>query len=781
MTIYRKTVFPPEHVYPIDDWRMVEQGFHPKYLAQNETLFAIGNGYLGMRGNFDEGAPTFQNGTFINGFHETWPIVHGEDAYGFAKTGQTMLNATNTKTLKLYVDDEPFYLPTAHLTDYERALDMRAGTLDRTLIWDTDSGKHVRIRTERLVSFKHRHLAAICYEITVLNATAPVVVISEIQSDPVNQRSNGDPRRARGFHGRVLLGEEHSVQDRRIILTHKTRSSQMTIAAGIDHTVKTRCSWSFTSDATEDLGEVVFSFEAQPGEPIRIEKLMAYHTSTRVPTSELRGRTERALDRAVRRGYDSLLESQRAYLDDFWRRADIEIENAGYRRAQQCLRWNLFQLLQATARAEGTGVGARGLTGQTYEGHYFWDTEIYVLPFLTYTEPRIAKNLLTFRYRMLDLARERARAVSEKGALFPWRTINGEEASAYYAAGTAQYHINADIMYALKKYVLATGDETFLYEYGAEMLVETARLWFSLGFFSEHNAGQFCIHGVTGPDEYNTTVDNNTYTNLMARENLRFAAETLRKMRAGHRRHYAAVEERTLLDPEEIDDWEAAAEKMYIPYDEALGIHPQDDDFLHKEPWDFENTPPERYPLLLHYHPLVIYRHKVIKQADIVLAMFLLSNEFSKEQKRSNFDYYDPLTTGDSSLSACIQSIIADEIGYEDRATEYLMHALLMDLADVGGNVKDGAHIASIGGVWLAIVYGAAGLRDNGGRLNFSPRRHTAPSTLRFGLHYHGQLLRVEITGRTATYRLEEGSSLTITHHGNPVTLEPGKPQTFKL
>jgi alpha,alpha-trehalose phosphorylase len=444
---------------------------------------------------------------------------------------------------------------------------------------------------------------------------------------------------------------------------------------------------------------------------------------------------------------------------------------------QQAVRFNLFHILQASARAESTGVAAKGLTGQSYEGHYFWDTEIYLLPFLTYTSPRIARNLLTFRYRMLEQARARAKELGHRGAMFPWRTINGEEASAHYAAGTAQYHLNADIMYALRKYVQATGDQQFLRDYGAEMLVETARLWLDLGFYSDVKDGKFCINAVTGPDEYKTVVNNNAYTNLMARENLRYAAQTVEFLRTAEPDTYDALVQKTALEPSETVSWLRAAENMFVPYDEKLKIILQDDSFLEREPWDFRNTPPDHYPLLLFYHPLNIYRKRVIKQADVVLAMFLLGDYFSLETKKRNFEFYDPLTTGDSSLSSCVEAIIAAQVGDVDKATQYGMSALLMDLADVGGNVKDGCHIASMGGSWMMLAYGLGGLRDNDGILSFWPRR--APQNnaiLRFLLTYHGQMLEVEIGPQHVEYTLREGERLVIRHEKEEVPLTRERP-----
>jgi alpha,alpha-trehalose phosphorylase len=380
---------------------------------------------------------------------------------------------------------------------------------------------------------------------------------------------------------------------------------------------------------------------------------------------------------------------------------------------------------------------------------------------------------------MLEPARQRARELNQKGALFPWRTINGEEASAYYAAGTAQYHINADIMYALKKYVNATGDRDFLKECGAEMLIETARLWHDLGFYSDSGEGNFCIHGVTGPDEYTTVVNNNTYTNLMARENLRYAAETVEALRAEEPEAYEALVHKTGLNPKEVVDWKAAAERMYVPYDEERGIHPQDDTFLEREVWDFEHTPPDKYPLLLHYHPLVIYRFQVIKQTDVVLAMFMCGNDFSREEMKANFDYYEPLTTGDSSLSICIESIMASAVGYKNKAFEYARDAVLIDLGNIGGNVRDGCHIAAMGGTWMVFVNGFAGMRDYDGHLSFNPCLPEPLTRVRFPLMVKGQHLVVEVTPTETTYLLKEGDGLTITHRGKEITLKQGESQTL--
>ena len=783
--LHHERLRPPSHDYPADEWNVIEKAFRPEFLAQLETMLALGNGYLGMRGCPEEGGPNAENGTFINGFYETRPIVYGEEAYGFAKTGQTICNVTDSKIIKLFLDDEPFWLPNAHLLKYDRRLNMKSGTLDREILWETPAGKRVSITSRRLVSFPNRHVAAISYCVTLLNAQAFVVISSEMRANEPGAPGNaGDPRLARTFSGRVLHPRTSYSKDRRIVLCHATEKSRLTLTCATDNALESSCPHSYKVVQTADFGQVAFTIEAQPGCPIQLTKYIVYHTSQTASAEELCGRAEWTLDRVVTQGFQRLLASQEQYMDDFWRRSDVRIKDIREDRIkrstveiQQAIRFNLFHILQASARAEETSVPAKGLTGQAYEGHYFWDTEIYLLPFLIYTSPRIARNLLAFRYKLLPQARARAKELGHRGAMFPWRTISGEEASAYYAAGTAQYHINADITYALRKYVQATGDEAFLRNFGAEMLVETARLWVDLGFYPDAKGGKFCINGVTGPDEYNAVVNNNAYTNLMARENLRYATGVIESLRATEPDAYNALVHKTALEPSEVKAWIRAAENMYVPYDEKLKIIPQDDEFLDKERWDFRNTPADHYPLLLFYHPLNIYRKQVIKQADVILAMFLLGDVFPPETKKRNFDFYDPLTTGDSSLSSCVEAIIAAQIGDMEKAFRYGMAALLMDLADVGGNVKDGCHIASMGGTWMMLTYGFGGMRDNDGTLSFWPRRAPEENAiLRFPVTYRGQRLEVEIGLDKVEYALREGECLVIRHETEEVQLSRENP-----
>ncbi|MCR2811360.1 MULTISPECIES: glycosyl hydrolase family 65 protein [unclassified Microbacterium] len=773
--------------FPVDPWNLVETSFSMEDVGVTETIFAVGNGYLGLRGNQIEGRFAQEHGTFINGFHETFPIRHAEQAFGFAEVGQTIINAPDAKVMRVYVDDEPLSLDTADVREYRRVLDMRAGVLHRRIRWTTPSGKDVLVEDDRLVSFEEKHLAILRLEVTVLNADAPVTVSCQVinRQDGENvyggtttasKKSGFDPRKAERIHQRVLQPQEYWQDKGRSALSYQVTESEMTMAVVADHVVETENEYTHRTLVEPDIAKDVFRVQARAGVPIRITKLVSYHTSRGVPARELVDRCRRTLDRIEVEGVELQYERQRLWLEGFWSRSDVRI--GGHDDLQQATRWCLFQLAQAAARADGLGIPAKGVTGSGYSGHYFWDTEIYVLPFLAYTTPLWARNAIRMRYLMLPAARRRAHQLNEHGVLFPWRTINGEEASAYYAAGTAQYHINADVSFALAKYVRATGDIEYLHREGVDIVVETARLWATLGFWRTSDTDgeeSFHIHGVTGPDEYTTVVNDNLFTNVMARFNLRFAARTVREMAEDDPEAYRAMTDRLGLDPSEPEGWERAAEAMHIPFSPALGIHPQDAVFLEREVWDLEHTPADQRPLLLHFHPLVIYRYQVLKQADVVLALFLQGNHFSDEDKLADFEYYDPLTTGDSTLSAVVQAILAAEVGYQDLALEYFRESIFVDLGDLHHNAADGVHVASAGGVWTALVSGFGGMRDHFGELTFDPRLPADWPELSFKLQWHGTALDVTITRDQFRIRAGEGDPLVFSVRGKPFAIGAGE------
>jgi alpha,alpha-trehalose phosphorylase len=749
-----------QSAFPAEPWSVRETSLSLEHLAQSESLFALGNGHLGLRGNLDEGEPFGLPGTYLGGFCELRPLPSAEGAYGVPSATQTIVNVTNGKLIRLLVDDEPLDVRYGELRSHERVLDLRAGVLHRSLDWVSPAGRAVRVRTTRLVSFAQRAIAGILYEVEPLEERLALVVQSELVANEPLPDPGADPR-AGAAPDAPLQAELVDGDGRWAVLAHATARSQLRLAAAMDHEIEAPAKVETTLDTEPQLARLVMASELEPGQTLRVIKFLAYGWSSQRTTAALRDQVAAALAGARRTGWQGLLDEQRAYLDDFWERADVELDgDAGL---QQAVRFGLFHVLQASARGEQRAIAAKGLTGPGYDGHTFWDTETFVLPVLTYTATQAAGNALRWRHRTLDLARERARELALEGAAFPWRTIDGRECSGYWPAGTAAFHINADIADAVVRYHAASGDEAFEREVGVELLVETARLWRALGHHDER--GRFRIDGVTGPDEYSALADNNVYTNLMAQRNLSAAAAA-----AERNPELAAA---LGVDHEETAAWRDAAQAMLIPYDEALGVHPQDEAFTEHARWDFDATRPEQYPLLLHYPYFQLYRKQVVKQADLVLAMHLRGDAFSAEQKARNFAYYEPLTVRDSSLSACTQAVLATEVGQLELAYAYFSEAALMDLDDIEHNTRDGVHIASLAGTWIAAVAGLGGMRDHDGALSFAPRLPAMLTRLAFRLCFAGRRLRVEVRHGQASYTLLEGEPLEISHHGKPAKLSP--------
>jgi alpha,alpha-trehalose phosphorylase len=772
----------PAPIYPPDPWAIRETSFDPAQLRRNETIFSLGNGHLGMRGNFEEGFPGGVVGTYINGFYEETPITYGEIAYGYAKNRQVMLNVADGKAITLSVGGERFDLSSGTILSSERTLDLARGVLHRRVAWRSPAGREVEIRVRRLVSLSRRHAAVIDWSVSLLRGSCPIEVESAIDGSVGNQAAADDPRIGTRFAERPLRTMQSEAEGARGILVQKTRTTGFVLACAMDHVVESGAleqGPAVACSTSPDRASVTVQAQAREGSTLRLVKYLAYCTSREFPGESCARRAREEVTRTRQAGIETLLEEQAQTLSLFWHAADVQIE--GDDSLQQGVRFNLFSLFQSAGRDGRTSIAAKGLTGEGYEGHYFWDTEIYVLPFFTYSNPQIARALVAYRLGILGKARARAAEMSQRGALFPWRTIGGEETSPYYPAGTAQYHINADIVHAFRTYILATGDRTLLSEGGAEMLFETARLWADLGTRIPRRNGAFCINEVTGPDEYSALVNNNAYTNLMARENLEYAAATAEEMRRDNPAELERISAAIGLSGAEIEEWRRAAETMYLPFDRELGIWLQDDGFLDRAPWDFAGTPPESYPLLLHYHPLVIYRHQVLKQPDVVLAQVLLGHRFSMAEKKRNYDFYNPLTTGDSSLSPCIQCVAAAELGYIDAAYEYFSRTARMDLDDVNGNAGDGIHTAAMAGTWVSLVQGFAGMRDIGGRLSFKPRLPGSWICLRFRLQFRDRLLQVTIRRQTVTCDLLEGDPLDISIRGKDLRPAPGRPITESL
>ena len=752
---------PPDN-FSVDPWMVAEHGLDPAGMARAESVFALSNGHVGLRANLDEGEPHGLPGTYLNGVFELRPLPYGEGGYGYPESSQSVINVTNGKIIRLLVDDEPFDLRYGELRSHRRRLDFREGLLHREAEWTSPAGRTVKVTSSRLVSLTQRAVAAVDYVVEAVDGPVRIVLQSElVANEQLPGGAGGDPRAAAVLEA-PLIAEAHHAANRKAVLVHRTRFSGIRVAAGMDHLIEGPEGFDATAESSDDQGRISVTTVLRPGERLRLIKFIAYGWSATRSLPAVRDQVEAALTAARYTGWDGLVAEQVAFLKDFWDTSDIEVE--GDVELQQAVRFALFHVLQAGARSEERAIPAKGLTGPGYDGHSFWDTEAFVLPVLTYCLPGAVNQALRWRHTTLPLARERAAQLGLAGAVFPWRTIRGEECSGYWPAGTAAFHIGADIAAAAARYARASGDVEFEREYGLELLVETARMWRSLGHHDA--AGRFRIEGVTGPDEYSAVADNNVYTNLMAQTNLRAAAEAANR----HQTEAAALG----VDTEEMAAWRDAAGAMFIPYDENLGVHPQADGFTDHQAWDFEGTPPEKYPLLLHFPYFDLYRKQVVKQADLVLAMQVRGDAFTDEQKARNFAYYERLTVRDSSLSACTQAVMAAEVGQLDLAYDYAAEGALMDLHDLGGNTGDGLHMASLAGACMALVAGFGGLRDHDETLAFRPRLPSGLRRLTFSLKVRQCLLQVRITHSGTTYTLRGGEVLHLTHDGEDIQVKAG-------
>src|SRR4051794_10926587 len=685
----------------VEPWSLTELGLDMSSLGVNESVFALANGHIGMRGTLDEGEPVVVPGTYLNGFFEERPLPYAEAGYGFPEQGQTVVNVTDGKLIRLLVGDTPLDLQYGDIVTHRRSLDLRDGVLRRTTEWRSPSGRQVRVTSTRLVSLTRRSIAAIEYQVECTDDEGDLYIALQsdlLANESVNTAQTDDPRAGKAMD-RPLQSELHVGRGRHAVLVHQTRGSRLRMAAGMDHEVDVPDQATEDLEVSADLARYTLAARLPAGTRLRLVKYLAYGWSSRRSSAALRDQVEGALATAKLAGWDRLVREQRELLDRHWDEADVEID--GDDELQQAVRVGMFHVLQAGLRAERQPIPAKGLTGDGYDGHTFWDTETYVLPVLTYTVPAAVRDALLWRHSTLDLARERARVLGHDGAAFPWRTIRGEETSGYWPAGTAAFHINADIADAVARYYAATLDDEFDRDYGTELLVETARLWMSLGHFDDVQG--YRIDGVTGPDEYDAIVDNNVYTNLMAQRNLREAAAAVDRQpdTAG----------RLQVSRDEVESWIRAADAMRVPVNAALGVHEQSEGFTHHEEWDFEGTLPDQYPLLLHFPYFDIYRKQVLKQADLVMALHLRGDAFTHAEKVADFAYYEARTVRDSSLSAAQQAVIAAETGHLQLAHDYWGEAALTDLQNLHGNSGHGLHIASLAGGWTVAVAGVGGVR----------------------------------------------------------------------
>jgi len=751
------------------------EGYDPSRLLLEETLFHVANGYVGVRGSFDEGYGTglaTVRGTYLNALYDTHEIRHPERLCGFPEEGERIVAVTDAQDILLFADGHPLHVGVDNGASLVRSLDLDRGVATRSFRARTAGGALLEIEFRRFCSQARTELFCVGLRVGCLEGRARLKVLFRLEGSVANHFDENDPR-VSGSAFRSLEVKGRSAEARRdggeLELRSVTRNTRFDLCVRSSIDGPAEAEWK--ARETESAAELSMSLELARGASFAATRRNVYADSVRHGDAAARAREVSAGLGGL--GFEELEGEHAERVAAFWETAAVEVE--GESEVDEGLRFGLFELLQSAPRDERSNIPAKGLSGEGYEGHYFWDSEIYLAPFFTWTAPELAKPLMSYRHSILDAARVHARRMGQRrGAAFPWRTIAGRECSAYYPSGSAQYHINADVAYSLWRHWEATGDLDFLAGIACEVLFETARTWLDIGHY---DGGRFVIEAVTGPDEYTCLVDNNFYTNAMARFNLEKAVEARSLAAAARPALLGAIEARIGLEASEVEDWGRAALAMYLPYDAARDLTPQDDGFLKKAPWDPALLRDEDRPLLLHYHHLAIIRRQVCKQADAVLAHFLLPGSAAESTIRTSYEYYEAITTHDSSLSYAVFAAMAARLGDVEKAWRYFREGVRLDLDDSHGNAKDGIHAANMGGSWLALVFGFGDFRPERGLPSFAPRIPATWSSYSFRIVWRGSAIRARVSRGTdgyvaTTLELGSGAPLEVELYGKVARLE---------
>lgn len=745
-----------ELFYELDNWNIIEEKFNPENSQNAEAVFTTANGYIGMRGQFEEGYDgANQIATVLNGVYEYFELVPVPYRPGFVHKMHSIIRQINPLNIKVFINGE-----LAKMTDncYERKLSFKDGLVSRTYEYETREGKKAILTFKRFAVQNERNL--LCFKLEIEAKDELDIKVVTLLNKKLGYEQFDDE------FDQKYSGISYDIEDNLLIADYETKISKFAIRCAIKETNNLL---KHTQKVLKDGITTEFSGTLKKDEKFEYERLIGYSCSKDI---------EKHKDFIIKllknsKTFKEYLEQNKKTLDDFWNITDVTVDNDTL--INQGVRFSMFQVYQSAGRDGLTNISANGLTGTVYQGHTFWDTEMYMLPMFTYGKQDIAKKLLEYRYSILDKARERAKQMDDQGALYAWCSINGEENSVYHEASTAQYHLNADIGYAIQSYYEASNDIDFMENMGLEMLFEISKCLVHRGCFVPLKGNKFCINVICGPDEYNPIVDNNLYTNLLTKRVFDFTLKMKDVIGSKNPQKLADLVTKCGLNDEEFALIKRAADNTYIPYNKKCKIYMQDDNFMYKDPINIDDIPKNKIPLLGNLHPLNLWRFQLCKQADIVLATFICSDFFKKKEIEKIFDYYEPKTMHDSSLSAAIHSIVACSIGRTKDAYNYLKQSCRMDLDNVNGNTAYGLHAACMGGSRMLIVNGYGGLRVYDNKLHFEPTIHNKWNSYSFKISFKGALLNVHVDKNGTTYNLEQGDELIISHFGKNIKVTKEK------
>ncbi|WP_027108833.1 glycoside hydrolase family 65 protein [Lacticigenium naphthae] len=746
-----------KRLFEIDPWKVQTNEMDKENKRLQESLTSLGNGYMGMRGNFEEGySGDTHIGTYLAGVWYPDKTRVGWWKIGYPEYFGKAINSTNYLPVSIEVDGKRVDLATDTFSDFSLSLDMKTGMLERSYIWENEN-KRIQFSFERFVSTATKELAVVNVKAKMLAGSATIQFIPAIDGDVKNEDSNYDEK--------FWLSLDHSTRNKSYITT-KTKENPF----GTERfTVTTMMSNLTNMDLTgktdhEFYVEERYEIALAEGESTEVTKVISVVTSRDIEAVKQVDKATELIEIAEGKGYITLKEEHVAGWAERWQKADVEIE--GDAESQQGVRFNIFQLFSTYYGEDPRlNVGPKGFTGEKYGGATYWDTESCILPmYLSVTDEEVSKQLLVYRHNQLEQAYHNAKQQGLKGALYPMVTFNGVESHNEWEITFEEIHRNGAIAHAIFNYTTYSGDEEYLKTKGIDVLTGIARFWADRVHYSKRNK-KYMIHGVTGPNEYENNINNNWYTNTMATWTLRYTIESLEKVSA---------EKKEALDitKEETGHWKDIIENMYYPYDEELDVFIQHDTFLDKDLRPVESLAPEERPINQNWSWDKILRSPFIKQADVLQGLYFLNHEYSIEEKVKNFNYYEPMTVHESSLSPLVHSILASEIGNKEKAYEMYSRTARLDLDNYNNDTEDGLHITSMSGGWLSIVHGFAGMRTQTEALIFDPYCPQKWNSYSFTIKYRGRLIKVEVDQQEATFVLREGKELNIVVHNETIELK---------
>ena len=757
----------------IDDWKIIQKGFSPEFNRFFESIMSSGNGRMGLRGNHEEDySGDTLKGTYISGVYYPDKTRVGWWKNGYPEYFAKVLNAIDFIGIKVKINEENIDLATCNFSDYKRELDMKESILRRSFTYIDPIGSKYEINTERFISYQDSDMAVIKYSIKAVNNDGEVELLPFLNGDVRNEDANYQEK----FWEYVSSSATESVS----YVHMKTLKTNFNVSAAF--------AWNISGTDTVEKNAVnmingefvgtLIKVNIPKGKTITLEKYISVISDRYYETDKINGISKRKAQEALEEGFNRLFDAHKEKWADIWSMGDINI--LGDVAAQQGIRFNIYQL-NCTYSGDDPrlNIGPKGFTGEKYGGSTYWDTEAYCLYFYLGTKrPEIARSLLEYRHNHLEKAKENSAKLGTRGALYPMVTMNGEECHNEWEITFEEIHRNCAITYAIKNYTEYTNDKTYLIQKGIDVLVETSRYWVSrLTYNSDKNV--YMILGVTGPNEYENNVNNNWYTNRMVKWSLKYTVDTLKMMSESHRTLYEETLDRLDLASEEIDKFQDISTRMYLPEDKKLGIFIQQDGYLDKELTPVKDLDPSNLPINQNWSWDRILRSCYIKQADVFQGLWFLNDKYTKEEKIRNFDFYEPLTVHESSLSPCVHSILAAELGREEKAYELYLRTARLDLDNYNNDTDDGLHITSMAGTWMSIINGFGGMRIREGKLHLAPFKPESWKKYSFCLVFRGRIIKITVSDRGTEIDLEKGEPLDIMLFGKSVIIRGGRNEFY--